>query len=56
MRRTHQEIRKLRKEVRTARMEIARMAAAMEREKRMDSLISEMKRSAREMLLLSREL
>lgn len=53
---TWQEIRRLRKEMRDARKDIDRMRTMLERESRIDSLIDQMKRSAREMLLVSRGL
>ena len=42
--------------MRAARRDIDRLAAAMERNNRIDDLIDDMKRTAREMLRLSREL
>lgn len=56
MRRTQRDIRQLRKDVRAVRQDIGRMRSVMETEDRMENLIKEMKRSAREMLLMSREL
>lgn len=53
---TQREIRRLRKEMRAARRDIDRMMAMLEREKRIDRLIDEMKQSAREMLIISRGL
>lgn len=56
MGRTQQEIRKLRKDVRAVRKDIDHMKAMLERERRMDNLINEMKQAARQMLLMSHEL
>lgn len=50
------DLRSLRKELRAARRDIARMRGMMEIENRLDNLIKEMQRSAREMLIMSREL
>lgn len=50
------DLRSLRKELRAARRDIARMRGMMETENRLDNLIKEMQRSAREMLIMSREL
>lgn len=56
MGRTQQEIRKLRNDVRAVRKDIDHMRAMLERERRMDNLINEMKQAARQMLLMSHEL
>ena len=56
MERTHKEIRRLRKDVRAVRKDIDHMKAMLERERRMDNLINEMKQAARQMLLMSHEL
>lgn len=56
MERTHKEIRRLRKDVRAVRKDIYHMKAMLERERRMDYLINEMKQAARQMLLMSHEL
>lgn len=56
MRKTRQEIRRLRKDMRAARKDIDRMMAVIERDSRIDRLISEMKQAAREMLIISRGL
>ena len=50
------EIRRLRQEVRTMRKELRVVSRRLDRNDRIDELIKEMKRSAREMLLISREL
>lgn len=47
---------RLRKDVRRMRKDIDTIKLTLEREKRIDRLIDDMKRSAREMLLMSREL
>lgn len=49
-------IRQLRQEVRTIRRELKVVSCRLDRNDRIDELIKEMKRSAREMLLISREL
>ena len=56
MRRKNYENMRLRKEVRDVKRELRSVRDHLERCDRMDALIKEMKRSAREMLLMSREL
>ena len=56
MERTHKEIRRLRKDVRAVRKDIDNMKSMLDRERRMDYLINEMKQAARQMLLMSHEL
>lgn len=46
----------MRKNVRAARKDIDRIMSILEREKRIDHLIAEMKQTARQMLLMSHEL
>lgn len=46
----------MRKNVRAARKDIDRIMSILEREKRIDHLIAEMKQTAQQMLLMSHEL
>lgn len=50
------EFRRLRREVRAMKKEIKNVNSRLDRYDRIDELIADMKRSAREMLLMSREL
>lgn len=50
------ELRRLRQEVRAMRRDVRKVKSQLDRYDRIDGLIAEMKRSAREMLLMSREL
>lgn len=50
------ELKRLRQEVRTMRKDMKKIKRQLDRYDRIDELIAEMRRSAREMLLYSREL
>lgn len=54
--RKQREIRRLRQEVRAMRKDLGMVKGQLDRYDRMDVLIKEMKQTAREMLLMSREL
>lgn len=56
MKSKNHDLRSLRRELRAARKDIGRIRAMCETEQRMENLIREMKRSAREMLIMSRGL
>lgn len=56
MNKTQRELRRLRGDMRAAQRDIDNIKAMLERERRIDLLIGQMKRSARQMLLLSRGL
>lgn len=56
MGKTQRELSWLRKNVRAARKDIDRIMSILEREKRIDHLIAEMKQTARQMLQMSHEL
>jgi len=50
------EFRRLADDLKSVKRDLRKVKRQLEREERLDNLIAEMKRSAREMLLMSREL